>query len=159
MVVEDLYRIEVWPLYERLRDGLRQGDGHEYAGIVHALDRASQNLFDAYRLHGVAVMEAAREEREVDAEMEILRTTARAELAADQVLPDGSVQKRKGVVTKDEVSDRCLSAWPDQVRALLAKKERAAQSAKTMEGLIEAWRKRHQALENKARRAADAAGR
>lgn len=154
MVVEDLYRLDVWPLYERLRDGLRQGDGHEYAGILHALDRASQNLFDAYRLHGVAIMEAAREEREVDSEMELLRTTARAELGAE-----AAESKRKGVITKDEVADRCLSAWPGQVRALLARKERAKQSAETMGGLVEAWRRRHQALEGKARRAADAAGR
>ena len=154
MVVEDLYRIDVWPVYERLRDGLRQGDGHEYAGILHALDRASQNLFDAYRLQGVAIMEAAREEREVDSEMELLRTTARAELGAE-----ATESKRKGVITKDEVADRCLSAWPDQVRALLGRKERAKQSAETMGGLVEAWRRRHQALEGKARRAADAAGR
>lgn len=154
MVVEDVYRLDVWPVYERLRDGLRDGDGNEYATVLRALDRASQNLFNAYRLHGAAILEAAREEREADAEMEILRTTARAELQAE-----AASGKRKGVVTKDEVADRCLANWPEQARALLGRRERAKQTAEIMGGLVEAWKRRHQALDAKARRAADAAGR
>ena len=157
-VVHDIKRVDVWSTYERLRDQLTFGDRfvNEYAIIVVALDRASDHFFSAIRLLAAAKMEEDNFERLVEKNFGVLRETAREALIKEKLVLAPKSSPRP---SKEEVLDRMMASWPDEVGTLTAHKKELQAAVKAIEGLVDAWKLRSNALNEMAKHAAHSARR
>lgn len=151
-VIDDIKRVDVWSMYERLRNGLTFGSDLvlEYPILVRALDKADANFFDSVKLHRAAKLEEERFTRSVDEQMGALRKEARAEL--EQAKADGKLSKAP---TLEMVADKCLENWPDLVATLTTRKAELHGATQMIEQLSVAWRSRAESLRLMAKKAAD----
>lgn len=141
-VVETITRIDVAAVQERLYRELTLGDGvTEYGAILHALDAADRNIVDAARLERAAKLEQQRVDREVNIELEVLRTAARNELEREKA--EG---KKSKAPTIEEVSDRMLNNWPTKVSQLEDQTHQIHAVRAVCETLTQAWRSRASSL-------------
>jgi hypothetical protein len=154
-VIGDVVRLDVRATYQRLRSELELGDVepvHAYGQIHKAMDRAERNYHDAVLLSRAAKLEQERIDREVQARLEILRTTARKELEQEKrgALPEKS--KASPRATSEEVLDRVRSGWPDEFTARQRETEEMHAARASCEGLVAAWSSRAQTLRKMAER-------
>lgn len=141
-VITDIFDLEVHSTLARLTDELSLGDqATEYGSVLAALDKGSKNLFWAARLSRKAKLEDARFAAELDREIEVLRSSAVAQL---------ELEKREGARSKaptiQDIEDRMLASWPDAVMSLKARKAEMHGAFRAIEGLEQAWRERCAAL-------------
>lgn len=145
-VVHDVFKIDIDKTFERLTKELSLGSNvTEYGHVLSALEASSRNAFDAARLVRAAKRADDDFAVDVDQRMEKLRSTARTELEVEK-----AAQKEKGGATKaptlQEVSDRVLFNWPDEVRQLNRNKGEMHGAFRAIEGLEKAWWDRCQTL-------------
>jgi hypothetical protein len=137
-IVETVYALNPEDTYARLVSDLRLGtDATSYGAVLPALDRAERNYFDAVRLARMAKLEDEEVTRAANSELEILRTTARAELDAEK-----ASGKRSKAPTIQDVEDRILANWPDRSSRLARKRAAMHGALRSVEGLVDAWRSR-----------------
>ena len=137
-VVTSIYNIDIQATYRRLTDELSLGDGAtEYGAVLAAMDGAERNAFDATRLHRHAKMEEDRVTMEVDKKLEILRSSSRAEL--DKEKSDGI---RSKAPTLQDIEDRMIASWPDDVAKHRQKIAEIHGAARVIEDLAGLWRSR-----------------
>jgi hypothetical protein len=151
-VVHDVFKLDIDKTFERLTKELSLGDSvTEYGAVLAALEKSSRNAFDAARLVRAAKRADDDFAIDVDQRMEQLRSTARAELEQEKA----AQKKDKGVAkapTLQEISDRVLFNWPDEVRQLNANKGQMHGALRAIEGLEKAWWDRCQTLRQIANR-------
>lgn len=124
--------------YERLRAELSLGDGAtQYGEILKSADRAELNMLDASRLHRAARLEEEDTRHEVSKQEEILRSAARTELEKEKAKGE-----RSKAPTIQDLTDRMLANWPDQMDALRRKKDEIHGVVAVTETLENAWRSR-----------------
>jgi hypothetical protein len=137
-VVTSIYDIDIQATYRRLTDDLSLGDGAtEYGAVLAAMDAAERNAFDASRLYRHAKLEEDRVTMEVDKKLEILRSSSRAEL--DKEKSDGI---RSKAPTLQDIEDRMIASWPDDVAKHRQKIAEIHGAARVIEDLAGLWRSR-----------------
>jgi hypothetical protein len=142
IVIDEVSGVDVEAVYRRLREDLSLGENaHAYGEIHSALDRADRNWHDSVLLARAAKLEQEGVDREVQTRLEVLRTTARAEL--EQEKADG---KRSKAPTIEEVTDRCRANWPDEWESLHRRSDEIHAARSSCEGLQAAWGSRSQSL-------------
>jgi hypothetical protein len=142
LVISDVFHLDVHKTFTRLTDELSLGDGAtEYGTVIRALDASSRNLFEAARLARRAKLEDEKFSSELDKEREVLRTAAQRALELER-----SSGQRSKAPTIQDIEDRMLSTWPDQVTAIRLRKEEMHGAYRAIEALELAWRERCQAL-------------
>lgn len=151
-VVTDVFSLPVEPTYKRLVQELTLGnDVTQYANVLHALEQSSRNAFDAARLVRAAKRADEEHTSRIDERLEAMRTKARDELETEK-----GVAKDKGKAVKaatlQEVADRMIRDWPDEVRSLNASKSEMHGAMRAIEGLEKAWWDRCQTLRQIANR-------
>ena len=142
MVITDVFKLDVHATFKQLSTDLELGTGAtEYGTVLAAVDRSARNLFRAACLARAAKLEDLNFAASLDVRLEVLRTAAVQALEQD---------KRAGVRSKaptlQDIEDRMLSAWPDEVRDLRNRKEKMHGAFRAIEALEVAWRERCQAL-------------
>lgn len=141
-VIDSVYDLDIEKTYRRLSDDLSLGrNATSYGEVLAALDGAERNYFDSMRLYRAAKLLEEEETREIESEMEILRTTAREALESE---------KTKGVVTIQMVNDRIMADWPEKSKRLMRRKTEVHGMARVIEGLADVWRSRCQSLRTMA---------
>lgn len=146
-VINDTVRIDVTATFRRLTADLDLGDGvGDYGAAIRALDLAARNAFDATRLTRAAKIADEEFAAQLDERLEVLRSGARKALEEEK-----AEAKRKGEPAKpptlQEVEDRMVASWPDEVRSIRRRKAEMHGAFRSIEGLEESWRQRHRALE------------
>ena len=137
-IVESVFRLDAREVYARLVAELSLGDGAtEYGVVLAAVDCSARNIFDSARLVRAAKLEDERLGSSIDERLEVLRSTARAEL--EQEKTEG---KRSKAPTIQDIDDRMVAGWPDEARALRASKAEMHGALRAAEGLETAWRSR-----------------
>lgn len=128
--------------YDRLRAELTLGDGAtQYGEILAAADGAERNMLDASRLHRAARLEEEDVRHDVGKREEVLRSAARAELEKEKLAGE-----RSKAPTIQDVTDRMLAAWPDEVHSLARKRDEIHGVVAVTETLETAWRSRASTL-------------
>lgn len=138
-VIDDVFRFDVDEFYQRLNGTLSLGDGAtEYGAVLRALDNASRNAWDAARLVRAAKIADEKYGSEIDERLEVLRTTAREQLEREktEAKADGKAAKAP---TLQEVADRMLANWPDEMRSLNGRKGEMHGAFRSIEALEKAW--------------------
>jgi hypothetical protein len=138
-VVTDVFRFDVEVVYDQLQRGLTLGDrATEYGSVLSALDQASRNAYDAARLVRAAKIADAKYSSEIDERLEVMRTSAREllELEKTAAKADGKAAKAP---TLQEVADRMLANWPDEMRSLNGRKGEMHGAFRALEALEKAW--------------------
>lgn len=138
-VITDVFRFDVEGVYAHLTHGLTLGDGaSEYGTVLRALDHASRNAFDAARLVRAAKTADEKFTSEIEERLEVLRTTAREQLEREKsdAKADGKAAKAP---TLQEVADRMLANWPDEMRSLNGRKSEMHGAFRSLEALEKAW--------------------
>lgn len=142
LVINDVFHLDVHKTYARLNAELTLGDqSTEYGSVLRAVDQGSRNLYDAARLARRAKLEDQNFSAELDMELEVLRTAAQRALEEDKARG-----LRSKAPTIQDINDRMLSAWPDRVTSIRARKEEMHGAYRAIEALQEAWRERCAAL-------------
>lgn len=146
-VVETVFDLDPVTLAERLTSELSLGsDASDYGSLRAAVDRAASNLYDAKRLERAAKLEEVRYVEQVAPELELLRSAAREELLEERV-------KGTGAITKDQIRDKMIQSWPDQVRSMEMRKAKLHAATRVFEGLVDAWNHRNSQLKTMMERA------
>ena len=139
-VIETVFDLDPVELTDRLTDELKLGlFVGDYGRLRDALDHAATNLYDAKRLERASKLEEARYEDENLHRMELLRTAARETLQAERV-------KGAGVITKQQIEDRMIATWHDEVSDFRKRTRQLHNTARVLEGLTEAWNHRNSQL-------------
>lgn len=122
---------------KRLREELSLGDERtSYGAVLQALDRSARNLDDAGRLHRAAKLEEESYAAKVAARLEVLRSSAQAELMEEYH------RKERRSPTNDDVEARIVANWPDEYGAINERKARIHAAVATLETLRDAWASR-----------------
>ena len=151
-VVTDVFAIDIDATYKRLSDDLSLGnDITQYGVVLAALDASGRNAWDAARLTRAAKLADADVAAEIDERLEVLRSTARAQLDAEKTKAkkDGGAAKAASI---QEVRDRMIANWPDEVHALEQRKAYMHGAFRAIEALEKAWWDRAQSLRKVADR-------
>jgi hypothetical protein len=138
-VITDVFRFDVEEVYAELTRGLMLGDGaSEYGAVLRALDHASRNAYDAARLVRAAKIADESFGSEIDERLEVLRTTAREQLEQEKTSAkaDGKAAKAP---TLQEIADRMLANWPDEMRSLNGRRGEMHGAFRSLEALEKAW--------------------
>lgn len=136
--------IDIEGTFQRLEKSLELGDSvGEYGAVVNALDKSANNLYDAARLARAAKIEDEAFGLELDKQMEVLRSAARAELDAEKA--EG---KRSKAPTIQDVEDRILAKWPDRVATMKRRRAEMHGMMRSLEALENAWQARCAALKS-----------
>lgn len=151
-VVTDVFALDIDATYKRLSDELSLGnDITQYGVVLAALDASGRNAWDAARLVRAAKLADEEVAREIEERLEVLRSTARTHLEAEK-----SKAKKDGAATKaptlQEVRDRMVASWPDEVHALEQRKSYMHGAFRAIESLEKAWWDRAQSLRKVADR-------
>lgn len=151
-VVTDVFALDIDATYKRLSDDLSLGnDITQYGVVLAALDASGRNAWDAARLVRAAKLADEDVTREIEERLEVLRSTARSQLEAEK-----SRAKKDGAATKaptlQEVRDRMVGNWPDEVHALEQRKSYMHGAFRAIEALEKAWWDRAQSLRKVADR-------
>lgn len=141
-VIRDVFDLDVHATYTRLVDELTLGDNaSEYGTVLRALDNSSRNLFEAARMARKAKIADLHFGTELDQELEVLRTAASKALQEEK-----AAGQRSKAATIQDINDRMLASWPDQVTSIRTRKEEMHGALRSIEALEVAWRERCQAL-------------
>lgn len=142
LVITDVLSMDVHKTFKRLTDDLSLGDGAtEYGSVLHALDRSSRNLYEATCLARKAQIEDERFSADLGVRLEVLRSAAIASLEADK-----AAGRKSKSPTLEDIKDRMLASWPDEVRSINARKAEMHGAFRAIEALVVAWNKRCDAL-------------
>lgn len=142
LVIADVMNMDVHKMFKRLTDELALGDGAtEYGTVLHALDKSSRNLYEASCLARKAQVEDERFSADLGVRLEVLRSAAIASLEADR-----AAGKKTKAPTLEDIKDRMLASWPDEVRSINARKAEMHGAFRAIEALVMAWNKRCDAL-------------
>lgn len=142
LVITDVFHLDVHQTYTRLVKELTLGDGAtEYGTVIRAVDQGAKNLFEAARLSRKAKLEDEKFAADLDKRYEVLRTAAQQALEQDKA--NGV---RSKAPTKQDIDDRMLSTWPDEVTSIKARKAEMHGAFRAIESLELAWRERCQSL-------------
>jgi hypothetical protein len=142
LVITDVFHMDVPGTYRRLVDELRLGDqATEYGTVLAALDSSARNLFEAARLARKSKLEDDAFATSLDKELEVLRSAAQR--ALEQEKAEG---QRSKAPTIQDIKDRMLASWPDQVTSIEQRKAEMHGALRAIEGLEQSWRERCQAL-------------
>jgi hypothetical protein len=148
LVIVDVFNMDVHKLFKRLTDELSLGDGAtEYGTVLHALDASARNLYEASCLARKAQLEDEKFSLELGQRLEVLRSAAAASLEQDK-----AQGKRTKAPTIEDIKDRMLASWPDEVRSINARKAEMHGAFRAIEALVVSWTKRCSALETMAQR-------
>lgn len=124
-------------LATRLREELTLGDDRvSYGIVIAALDKSASNLELAARLHRAAKTEDQRFAAECNERLEVLRSTALAELMVEYH------EKRRRSPTKEDIEDRMVMNWPDEYRSIKSRMSELHNATGALESLRDAWASR-----------------
>lgn len=141
-IIESVYDLDIVETYKRLTSTLSLGqNATAYGAVLPALDAAESNYFDAVRLMRAAKLMDEEIKREVDKEIEILRSNARDELEREKA--EG---KRSKAPTLQDIEDRLIANWPKKSSDLRRKAGEMHGTLRACEGLIDAWKSRASTL-------------
>jgi hypothetical protein len=147
-VVRDVFRLDVNETFDRLRAELYLGDGAlEYGVVAAALDKSKHNAFIAACLTRAAKRADEAYAAPLVQRLEVLRTTARTELDAEK-----AAGTRSKAPTIQDIDDRMVANWPDEVAAIRSRKEQMHGAFRAIEALEAAWRERSSDLRAIAQR-------
>jgi hypothetical protein len=143
-VVETIISIDPAVEYARLYEALHLGDdATEYGAVLKSSNAAEQNRVDAVRLHRHGKLEEESVLRRVNEEMEILRTSAKAELVREyEKSKDEKGKASMRTATLQDINDRVISNWPDKSAALERQKGEIHAAVRLAEELAQAWSSR-----------------
>lgn len=142
LVISDVFNLDVHRTFERLQAELALGDrASEYGTVLHAVDASAKNLFDAARLARKAKLEDEKFAMELDKRLEVLRSTAVAELEAEV-----KNKVRSKAPTLADIDARMIANWPDEVGSIKARKSEMHGAFRAIEALEAAWKERCQSL-------------
>lgn len=137
VVVDTLKIKDPAGLARRLRSELELGDGRtEYGRVLEALDRCARNLDDAGRLHRAAKLEEETYTLDRAERLEIMRSSALAELMGEYKA------KARPSPTQKDVEDRMLANWPEEYRTIRARLAELHAAVRSLETLRDAWASR-----------------
>jgi hypothetical protein len=146
LVISDVFNLEVHKLFKQLELELTLGDGAtEYGTLLHAVDKSARNLYDAARLCRKAKLVDEQFAEELDKRLEVLRSSAVAELEEEKL----KGMRSKAPTIKD-IDDRMLKNWPDEYGAIKSRKAEMHGAFRALEALEGAWRDRCQSLRSMA---------
>jgi hypothetical protein len=135
-VIRDCLRIgNPAKLADQLRADLRIAPEalESYPALMKALEASAKNIDDSALLYRAAKVEENRFSIEKKERMEVLRSAAHGELMTEYK------NKERKSPTKEDVSDRMLSCWPDEYRALENNESELHGAVKSLEMLMKAW--------------------
>lgn len=146
LVIADVFNMDVHKTYKRLEKELTLGDAStEYGSVLHAVDQSARNLFEAARLSRKAKLVDQQFSDELDKRLEVLRTSAQAALEEEK-----AKGQRSKAPTIQDIKDRMLASWPDEVTSITTRKEEMHGAFRSIEALELAWRERNQSLRTMA---------
>jgi hypothetical protein len=147
-IIETVLTVDPEVVFERLTEELSLDYQHtDYASVAKALDLSDRRYFEASLLVRAAKLAEQQVDRDVGSKMEILRTDARQKLEAEKRAAAAAAgSKATGKATLEEVSDRTLATFPDEVRALKRRSEEFHAARAVAEELAAAWRSRASSL-------------
>lgn len=142
LVIRDVLHLDVHKTFQRLVEELTLGDNStEYGSVIRAVDLSARNLFDAGKLTRKAKLEDEKFAMELDKRWEVLRSAASRSLEEDKL--NGL---RTKAATLDDIKDRMLATWPDEVTSIQVRKGEMHAAYRAIESLEQAWRERCQGL-------------
>lgn len=142
LVITDVFSIDVHATFKQLEKDLTLGDGAtEYGTVLHAVDASARNLYQAARLCRKAKLEDEKFSAELDRDLEVLRSTAVAQLEAEK-----RSGERSKAPTIADIDARMLANWPDKVTSVRTRKAEMHGAMRAIEALEAAWKERCQSL-------------
>lgn len=122
-------------LARRLRSELELGPErrHNYGHLLEALDRSARNYDDAGRLHRASKLEEEHYQASVAERLEVMRTSALAELMAEYR------EKARPSPAQRDVDDRMVANWPDEYRNIRERLSELHGATRSLEVLRDAW--------------------
>jgi hypothetical protein len=151
-IIRHVYDIDIEATYQQLNADLTLGDRvTDYGTVLQALDVSSRNAVLAARLVRAAKLEDDRVGGQAQEHEEHLRRHARAELEREKA----GLKAKGGAVkapTIQEVEDRIIAAFPDEVFATRRRRAEMHGALRSMEALEKAWWERCHALRKIAER-------
>lgn len=109
--------------------------------VKEELSKAEKRAFRAHRLYVTAKLELERYEIDVGVAVGAMRERAVIELSKEK--DDGA---RKKQITEQDVTDRCVTLFPDEWRQVQNDRERSKRTVELLGKLSELWFKRSYSL-------------
>lgn len=138
VVINDVFEFDVYAIFKHLSEELTLGDkATEWGSVLAAIDKSASNLYWAGKLTRKAKLADEAYSTKLGVRLEVLRTAAIQLLEADRA--DG---KRSKAPTLQDIDDKMLASWPDEVSALRSDKAKMHGAYRAIEALEVAWRER-----------------